>query len=181
MRLSLRELLTLVGLLAVAIPLLLFGGPFASGLVLTLAVLISLAKTIQALVARGETQAAATGFAIVAVFYGGCVFASVKGDNREWRELEYLEGALPTSKVLYPLLSAAQRQRTYYVSPEGKTTRESPLAGTPLSYGGLGSGWRVVSLPQTECFMATGHSCWALFLGYIGSKYAASVHRKRTR
>ena len=181
MRISLRELLILSGVVAVGIATLLYGGPITSGVVVSLVGVITIAMVIRALVESDVRRSTAIGFAVTSLAYLGILIIA---NDAKQKEFDPYDGDLPTTRVLQPIIEWAWSQQEYYLDPQGKVSKQPPPQGTTVmsvragqkSWGG---NWSRVEVPHREDFMMTGHALWTLLFAFLGSKYAGHVYRHR--
>ena len=194
-RFSLRELILLIGFVAVACVSLKYAG-FVWILILSAAVLLFfMGAVVVALVDRGRRQAEAIGFAAVAAIYGVLYWSSPDLPNTtENQELYSHSGRLPTSKALHPLAQVIVRD--YWVDSTGKeivgydptTAGGMGMGGMGMGgmmggggMGGFGSGPQYRQVPYHPDFMAVGHLLWTLLLGYLGSRLALWSYERRSK
>jgi hypothetical protein len=173
MRISLRELLIGVALVALALVSLRNANyytvwPAVATGVTMVALFVAL---IVAVVDRGPRQAFAMGFALTAVAYG-LMLLSVRTSN-----FDQFEGWLPTTRLLAYVHRAVDRGG-YYDHQTGQLVPDYDpsklLVGATVT-----ASYR--EDPPREVFMPIGHCWWALILGYAGGWFARFVYSRRTQ
>lgn len=193
MRLSLRELVALFTVAALAVPALYYATAVSSSVVVGAVSLITLAMLVRGVALRGPTQTSALSFAVVALLYGAALAAltTVVQQSTTWAELDPRRGSLPTTRLTAPLSDAIRAQRSYWIDPNGKRSTTPPPPGQPMAgwgggggaFGGgafgFGGGWQFHSHPAQENLMATAHALWALALGYAAMKHGGWLARTR--
>lgn len=169
-RLSLRELLMLVALVASATASLKYASQLWLALVAGVTTVAFCAALIVAAVDRGQRQAFAMGFALTMIAYGATLMTGDRtvgfGGNMHSKNIEFdpWEGRLPTTRLLR------------YVHIAVNENRQVPMS---QPFGGATT--RLVEIPPREVFMPIGHCWWALLLAYVGGRFAATVYMRRTR
>jgi hypothetical protein len=169
-RISLRELLLLVTLVALAIASLKYASELWLAIVAGLAMIAFFVTGIVAVVDRGPRQAFAIGFALTMIAYG---LMLTSGQNTQGprgnvssKNIEFhpWKGRLPTTRLL--------RYAHMVVNEPQQET-----------WGGGGFPMRttMVEHPRREVFMPVGHCWWALLLGYLGGRFALFVYVRRMR
>ena len=195
-RFSLRELLMLLGFVAVGCAALKYAGEVWVTALSAIVLLLFMLSTVVAVIDRGHRQALAIGFALCVAVYGVLFWSSTRADQGN-RELDPHEGRLPTTKLLKPLFTALV-SGVYIDSSTGKiipnynsaNTVYSLRGGLSLGGGGGGFGGGVapagfpmgvyyLETPPREKFMAIGHLLWALLLGYTGARLAGWIYARR--
>ena len=163
-RLSLRELLLALAFVALACAALKYAGEVWWTVLSAGVLIVFLAATVLAVVARGQEQALAIGFVLCVAIYGLLIWsAPIDPGDQQSRELDPYSGSLPTTKVMRPLFDAL-------------VTRTQ----TPMS--GFGGGVMMTrETPERSQFMAISHLLWALALGYLGSRFAGWIYARRVR
>lgn len=179
LRISLRELLLLLGLCAVGCAALKYAGDGWWTILSTGALLLFLAAAVTAAVDRGRPQAVATGFVLAATIYALLLYAAPRDGSEQSRELDPYNGKLPTTRLLKPLFEAIV-SRTWI---DGNTGQEiSNYDGSPSAggfFGGMGPAVHLRESPPRESFMAIGHLLWTLLLGYFGARLADYLYLRR--
>ena len=188
-RFSLRELLLLIGFVAIACVSLKYAG-FVWILILSAAVLLFfMSAVVVALVDRGRRQAAAIGFAAVVAVYAVLFWSSpLEPNTSESRELYSYSGRLPTTKALHPLARVLVRD-TWVDSAGNEIVGYDPTkaggmgmgTGGMMAMGTFGSGPQYRQVPYHPDFMAVGHLLWTLLLGYFGSRLALWSYDGRSK
>jgi hypothetical protein len=159
LQISLRQILTRVAAIAIAIVSIRYSTRWWHSVV-GLAVLLSFfAAGITAIFERGPRQAFAIGFAVVVFGYAVMLAGGRKsyGSNGNALTYEELHGAgyVPTTICLGELYDFFHRQGG------GRT---APL---------------IAGRPSQSNFARTGHTWWALLLGYLGGHFARFVYLRR--
>ena len=182
-RLSLREMLVLVAIVALAIVSLAYASLWWRLGVVSLILVLFTVTAIEAFVDRGSRQAFAIGMLVTLVIYAGLIAygrrdSSVEGDFS-------LYGQMPTSRLLRLGHQGIATQR--YVN--ARTGEELPdfdpqtdraaQGGRRFSRGEI-IAQRVDTPPANE-FMKIGHCWWGLLLGYLGGMFAAYVYLRRVK
>jgi hypothetical protein len=160
MRMSLRDLLLLVAVVAVAIVSLKFASSLLSGIVGLIVLAAYMGSIIAAVIARGRTQAFAIGMALAITMYAALIMIGGWPGRGNWNyELGLDLGQLPTSTVLHWFfeLIGERKQSTL---PDGTTN------------------W--FEIPDGRTFMRSGHYWWALLFGYAGGRFAKFLYLQRT-
>jgi hypothetical protein len=158
LRVSLRELLLLLGFFALACAALKYANGWWEAAISAVALLLFMASVVIALVDRGRRQAVAIGFAVFMGSYG------LMGWIRE--------GDLPTDLPLAALYRAIATQT--YVD----VMTQEVVPGNEFSVYSQNVVGMNVS-PDSSAFLRIGHVLWALLLGYVGSRLAAWVYSRR--
>jgi len=188
-RLSLREMLVLVAMVALAIGSLKYANDTWLALVAGVTMITFFVVLIMAVVDRGLQQAFAIGFALTMIAYGlilmtGQTTSGSSGNVRS-RNIEFDQygGRLPTTRLL-GYVHAAVQTSGYFDNVTGKALPNYDPAKNPTRGGGGGGGGfgPVVSyreIPPREKFMPIGHCWWAMILGYAGGHFARFVYGRR--
>src|SRR3954471_2930755 len=179
LRMSLRRMLIIVALIALAMGSLRYATDSLQTLVLGFTVVVVFAAAIVAVVDRGAKQAFAIGFSLIVVGYGWLLM------GRE-AEFDQYSGRWPTTWLLKFLHDAMDRSEWIDTSTGSviKNFDEQHPSIPIFGQGGfVGAGpmasWHEV--PPRGAFMPIGH-CWsALLLGCIGGHFARYVYLKRMR
>lgn len=187
-RFSLRELLLLIGFVALACVALKYAGSIWTLALSAIALLLFMGAAVVAVVDRGRRQAAAIGLALCLAIYGIVFWSSPRDDNpRQSRELDPYDAQLPTSKALYPLFTVMVHG-TYRDSAGNEIKDYDPSqnaggmgSGGMFSSGGMGGGAYYHEVPERTQFMAVGHLLWALLLGCLGSRLAVWSYDRRAK
>jgi hypothetical protein len=159
LRVSLRELLLLLGYIALACAALKYANGWWEAAISAVALLVLMASVVIALVDRGRRQAAAIGFAAFMGIYGLVGWIS----DRE------LPTGVPLSLVYRLVVN-----ETWIDASTQQVVSESEEAFL-LAQGLAG----IKQTPNREMFMQIGHMLWALLLGYIGSRLGRWVYSRR--
>lgn len=187
-RISLRELLAAVALVAFATVSLKYASEGWVTIVAGLALLAFFAAIIVAVADHGPRQVSAIGFAIVMLVYGLIVMntpPAYSPPDRPARtsEFDHWEGRLPTTRLLRYVHHVFDASR--YVDNTGKEIPNYDPANPiiPVNVGGMGFGpsASLDERPPRNQFTSIGHLWWGLLLGYIGGRFAGFVYARRTR
>lgn len=189
-RMSLRELLIGVALLAVAIVSLKYASDTWLAIVAAITMLIFFVELIVAVVDRGPRQAFAIGCALTITAYalvlntGQRTSGSSGSISSQNVELDHMRGRIPTTRLLR-YVHAAVEDGTYVNVFTGKELPNRDPAKDPNrgsgGFGGLGTAVSYREIPPREIFMPVGHCWWALILGYAGGHFANNVYGRRLR
>lgn len=169
-RLSLRELLMLVAIVAFATASLKYASELWLALVTGVTTFAFCAALIVAAVDRGLRQAFALGFALTMVAYGATLMTGDRtvgfGGNMHSKNIEFdpWEGRLPMTRLLRYIHIA--------VNENVQIQQTQPFVGPVTS---------IMERPPREIFMPIGHCWWALLLAYVGGRFAASIYGRRIR
>jgi hypothetical protein len=172
LQLSLRSLLALMAMIAVAIVSLRYptqGWEIAS---FTIAIVAFLAAIMGAARARGPSRAFALGMSITMLIYGLTLFSRTPTGSpiRRNPEMNPSTGRLLTSRLLKPLYSLAADMRWVDVTTGVETQEFDPSIAGKVTL----SEW-----PERATFMAIGHCWWAMLLGLLGGWFARFVYLRR--
>jgi hypothetical protein len=158
-RMSLRQLLVLVALVALAIVSLKHASVFWRGVVGLVVFVAYVGCIIAAVMERGRRQAFAVGMAITMTIYGGLILCSGLADGMPGNyEFVPYNGVLPTTNLLTPL---------YYSIVDYEDVVEN------------GAIVRQIEHPDSATFMTTGHYWRAVVLGYAGGRFARYLYVRR--
>ncbi len=191
-RLSLREMLIFVALVALAIASLKYANEAFLALVAAVTMFALIVALIIAAVDRGPRQAFAIGVALTMVAYGLILITgqltSGSGGNVTSKNIEFDQwaGRLPTTRLLRYVHMAVQRNE-WIDSTTGKVIPSFdpknpviPIGGSG-GFGGGGGGAQFRETPTRKFFMPIGHCWWALILGYAGGQFGRYVYARRMR
>jgi hypothetical protein len=185
-RISLRSLLVLVTLVAVAIVSLVYASETWQAFVGAIAMIVFFVAVVMAVVDRGERQAFAIGVALVMSSYGVIVLngpvSMVPNGRSQNLELDPWSGRLPTTMLLRYVHMAVNH--SYWVDSSGKELPDydpSQNKGTGLGGGNRFGGPMYREVPPREMFMPIGHMWWAILLGLLGGWFARFVYLRRVR
>jgi hypothetical protein len=176
LRISIRELLTVIAVLALAMASLRIGGVLAQ-VMLIIAGISVIAFGITAIVARDRRQTFAIGFLIPFALYAAIHFVS------ERNELDpYDPSALITTRSFRPLHDAFRTQ-TWTEPQTGEALSEFdldpsivPEVGPGYIYTSQsGSAGSLTEHPRRKTFMMVAHCLLASIAGYIGGRFAIIV------
>jgi hypothetical protein len=197
LKVSLREFLLLVAFAAFACAALTYSNNAWLAAVASVAMVLFFRALIVAAVERGPSQAFAIGMTLVMAGYGLVLVCSRIVHNGDTLNMELSNlGHLPTTQ----LLGCLDRGISDYRWIDGYTGREDPLFQPPLSVNqiDLSPDWlrellragrhlpgvsfhgkHVVKVPNDGEFYRTGHSAWAVVLGFLGGAFARSLYQRR--
>jgi hypothetical protein len=190
-RVSLRELLLVVAFVALAIASLKYASEWWRVIVTGITILAFVAAAISAVVDRGSRQAFAVGMLIAMAIYAvlllnGRDFTSRPGNGNS--NVEFTArftqtnsiGNLPTTFLLSRLY-AKIRQREWYDRDSGEIFGDDPRRNNPPSTGMAPGQVRIRDLPPRDLFIVIGHCLWAIFLGFVGGRFARFLYTRRCR
>jgi hypothetical protein len=190
-RLSLREVLVLVALVALAIASLKFSNETFLALVAAVTMSALIAALIIAVVDRGPRQAFAIGVALTMIAYGLILVTGQRTSGNSGNvysrniEFDHMAGRLPTTRLLRYVHKAVQRSE--WIDPNTKKVIPNYDPNNPgiprMGGGGFfpgGGAWHR-EIPPREIFMPIGHCWWALILGYCGGLFGQFVYARRMR
>jgi hypothetical protein len=188
-RLSLRELLALVALVALAIVSLKYASSAWQIGLTSIVLIVFVGAAILAFVDRKSSQAFAIGMVLTMTIYASLIawgrLSSSNSSNREYTT----SGRLPTTRILRMLHEGFARQ--YWVDPQtgdeipgfapnqdapSVERRRASSRQTPATIAA-----RRAEAPSTDAFLRIGHCWWSLLLGYAGGRFARFVYLRRTR
>jgi hypothetical protein len=173
-RLSLREMLLLIAMVALAIASMKYASPAWRTGVYTITMAIFMWAAVAAAVDRGPRQAFAIGMVLLMVIYGALLMnAASRRDGNLELDLEW--GRLPTSRVMKHLFPPTEtvewlNRRNGQVLPNYDPANPPP---------GIRAISRTRRTPDPSTLMAIAHCWWALILGYIGGRFARVVYLRR--
>ncbi len=179
-RLSLRSLLVLMAVCAVAIASFRHASDGWQTTLTSVTLVVFLLAAIMSLVDHGPRRAAATGCTVAMATYGLALFLSAPlgSSIAENREFNPSTDRLPTSLLLRPLYERAADVGWVDVRT-GKQAGEFS-ASAPVNAGDSAT-ITTGEIPDRETFMVIGHSWWALALGCIGGLGARQFYWCRVR
>jgi hypothetical protein len=175
-RLSLRELLLLIAVVAFAIASMKYASPAWRTCVYTITMAIFMWAAVIAVIDRGPRQAFAIGMFLLMVIYGALIVnGSVGRSEGGNREMNPATGRLPTSRMveyLFPINESVQwfDQRTDQILPNFDSAKTPP---------GVTAYRQTIRSPEPASLMAIAHCWWELLLGYIGGRFARVVYLRR--
>jgi hypothetical protein len=174
-RMSLRGILGLFVICAVALVSLQFASATWEVLLATVVSLAFAAAVVVALVDQQARQAFAIGFAVLLAVYVGLVvsqgFIGTRGPNLE---LNPDTGKLPTTRLMRPVFATVARIRWIDYRSGKVVLNHDPNNPGPDA--------RFISLderPTRASFMRVAHCWWALALGYLGGLFGRFVYLRR--
>lgn len=189
-RISLRELLVMVALTALAIVSLRSACDAWLTVIMTGSLLAVFIAIIAVAADRGARQAFAVAFALVSVGYFAFVtmwppqtFAIQVGPP----EYDLYQGRLPTTQLLRHVFNAISTKRWIDSSTQQEIPNFDP-ANPSLPIGNL-QPWQspvfpstanLVEFPRRENFIRIGHLWFALLFGYLGGRFARFIYVQRT-
>jgi hypothetical protein len=167
-RLSLREMLVLVALVALAIVSLRCASALWQGMILCLTLVTFFGMAIVALVGRRQRQAFAIGMAVV---MGGYAFLQSREPT-----LTATNVGLPSTYLLVCLQRAIGEVHYFDAQTTQEVVGYNSATAPP-------NGPRVYpnTVPMLKYVLPIGHCWWALLLGFIGGCFARSVFLGRTK
>jgi hypothetical protein len=190
-RISLRELLVLVALLAVAFVLLKFASPLTAVIVASIAMIVCGAMAVMAFVERGSRQAFAIGFTVIAVAFFYSLNSQGIGNPYNVfpaeRALTFLHRHLATRWIhdsitgerLRPVLpteleaGSSQPSRAELMdNPDLFVSRSAP-------FGAQSPPTNVLYHPSIRHFISVGNSLLTLLFAYLGGKLAVWIYHRR--
>ena len=181
-RLSLRELLVFVALVACALASLRFASDGWLQIVVGITMLVFFAMLIRAAVDRGPRQVFALGFVLVMASYGIIIMQSpgTGGVLNESREFDPWRGRLPTTRLLRYAKRAFDDSKWIddITGQEIPDYDPSSAVGPNIPLPGFG-GVHYREVPPREFFFPIGHCWWTLLLGYLGGRFAMFVYARR--
>lgn len=200
-RISLRELLCVIGLAAVAI----VSVRYASATWLLLVQCASLLAMFTAIVFAAGQRGAKQAFAVAFLLMGACYYALVVSwpndadtDNRENQtdELDVFHGQLPTTRLLRAVFWASRRNAWINTStgeelPNFDRNQPSlPLEGDRRTSGIDKLGRAIYTPPPPYAgmrefppryeFMLIGQLWWAMLFGYLAGRLASFVYMRES-
>jgi hypothetical protein len=175
-RLSLRELLLLIAMVALAIASMKYASPAWRTCVYTITMAIFMWAAVISVIDRGPRQAFAIGMVLLMVIYGVLLINAPRRSAGNNIELDLERGRLPTSiavKHLFPPTETLEwvNRRNGQVLPNYDPTNPPP---------GIQTFTRTRRTPDPATLMAIAHCWWALLLGYIGGRFARVVYLRRS-
>lgn len=190
-RISLRELLVLVALLAAAFVLLKFASPPIARIIVGISILTWGAMVIIAFIERGPRQAFAIGFTVIAAVFLLPIGTQSKGDPHI---------VLGTEDLLV-YLHRQMATRWVYDTNTGERLRPAPLLETEggigppprsrfmasddhftapaIPFGAPPSSTHFNFYPFVSNFIAVGNSLLTLLFAYLGGKLAVWIYHRR--
>ncbi|HEY3392897.1 MAG TPA: hypothetical protein VGK58_09335 [Lacipirellulaceae bacterium] len=176
-RLSLRELLLLIAMVAIAIASLKYASPAWRTFVYTITMAIFMWAAVVAVIDRGPRQAFAIGLFLLMAIYGVIVVNSPRqGEGNLNLEMDLQYGRLPTSRAVKHLFPPTETiewldYRNAQVLPNYDPANPPP---------GIQAFSQTRRTPDPETLMGIAH-CWcALLFGYIGGRFARVVYLRRS-
>ena len=178
-QLSLRSLLILVALVALAIVSLRFASNEWQIVTLGIAAGLLCGAIILALTSHARRRAFATGFAIAMLLYGLTVLGSMSaaGGLANKTELNPDTGRLPTTWLLRPIF-----HRIATIGWVDLRTGDGVPFSTPVIESDPNAAhFTMGELPSREVFMTIGHLWWSIFAGLCGGTFAEWLYVRRQR
>ena len=176
---SLRAVLIVVALIALAIVSLQFASPGWQTAVSGVTFVVFWAAAIAAIVDRGPRQVFAIGIVVSMAIYGLVLFALPREGAPNWQyhtEFNPDTGRLPTTRLLAPIYHAIVEVSWYNMTTGRKVAGPGPLAvgDTPPA-----ANVTLSESPDRNTFMAIGHLWWAIVLGLFGGWFGRFVYLRR--
>ncbi|HEX3601816.1 MAG TPA: hypothetical protein VHU84_16800 [Lacipirellulaceae bacterium] len=182
LQMSLRELLVLVSLTALAIVSLKFASNTWEAIVSGIVLSMFLVAGVVAVIDRGPRQAFAIAFVIVMATYGFAVLNGHLGNQENNNRELNSSGRLPTTRALVNLHHVVDTG--HWIDPFSGNPVPSPAVDKATGRVIIGSNGRPASyeqIPPLEEFLFIGH-CWAaVLLGYVGGYFGQFVYWRRIR
>lgn len=184
-RLSLRELLVVVVLLAVVCVALKSATPLLADLCTTAVLLVMATMTILALIGRGRWQAFAIGFVIWGLLFWVASWQAVRGPGNLLPTDAFADWAHQRVAVPYDF---DPETGTILGPTAGRDNREGPTAEVELSTSFPSMPFsspfspeilREVELPGEVEFASILDVGWTLALAYLGGRFAVWVYQRR--
>lgn len=173
-RMSLRGLLLLIAMVAVAIASMKYASTTWRTCVYTITMAIFMWATVVAVIDRGPRQAFALGMVLLMVIYG-MLFINGPHISEGNLELDLQYGRLPTSRVVKYLFPPTETIE-WRDARTGQTLPNYDPAKPPP---GTRAFRRTSRTPDPPTLMAISHCWWALLLGYIGGRFARVLYLRR--
>jgi hypothetical protein len=176
-RVSLREILLLIAMIALAIVSMKYASTAWRTSVYTITMAIFMGAAVIAVIDRGSRQAYAIGMFLIMVIYGALIVNGAVGRTQGGnREMNPESGRLPTTRMveyLFPITESVQwfDRRTNQLLPNFDPANARPGAAVYV---------RTTSTPEPANLMPIAHCWWALLLGYIGGRFARVVYLRRS-
>jgi hypothetical protein len=175
-RISLRELLLLVALAALALASIRYASTPWRTVVYTIAMAVFMSAAVVAVIDRGPRQAFAIGMVLTMVIYATLVRNGVAGERGENRELDPRRGRLPTTRAARYIYRSTTSERWF--DDQGNELTDFDPTNPPPGVRRVTR--RGNTSPSRELFMQVVHCWWALFLGFLGGLFARFVYVRRT-
>jgi hypothetical protein len=173
---SLRELLLLVALAALALASIRYATTTWRTAVYSITMVVFMAGAIVAIIDRGPRQAFAIGMVLTMVIYAVLVRNGVYGERGINRELDADEGRLPTTWVASYFYKPVITHRWFDDRTGIELVNYDPNNPPP---GVRFVNRRTNTVPASSLFFQIIHSWWALLLGYVGGHIARLVYVRR--
>jgi hypothetical protein len=173
-RISLRELLLLVALAALALASIRYAATTWRTAVYTVTMAVFMWGAVVAVVDRGPRQAFATGLVLIMMIYAVLVRNGVPPTGALNRELDPDDGRLPTTRISRFIYHPVRTVRWFDRTPgstRGELVNYDPNNPPP----GVLRARRSTDIdPPADLFMQIVHCWWTLLLGYIGGHFPNS-------
>lgn len=185
-RLSLREMLVLVTLAALAIVSLKYASDLWLAVIAALTMILCFVALIIAAIDRGGRQAFAIGFSLVAIGYWGIIINGARtGPDNGRIALNFSSGRLPTTVLLGRLYSAVREAHWFDPNTHEEVFGYRPDETRSLLPGRGGPPFApapyLSNVPKQQDFMPIGHCWWAILLGYVGGYFGRFVYLRRVQ
>ena len=168
-RLSVRHLLLLFALFAIACMVLRSANSNWCTALSGFTLLVFMAAAVVALVDRGSRQAFAIGFVVCASIYATLFAMAPKN-----RELDPYEGKFPTTRLMQPLFVTITTARWLYADTGEEIQKYDPSDPSFVGLSVIHS-----ESPSRENFMSVAHLLWTLLFGYVGGHFGRFVYLRR--
>jgi hypothetical protein len=174
-RLSLRELLLLIAMVALAIVSMKYASPAWRTCVYTITMATFMWAAVIAVIDRGPRQSFAIGMVLLMVIYGVLVLNAPRRQERNL-ELDLDYGRLPTSRAVKYLFPPGETVEWWDRGTLQLLPNYDPKNPPP----GIQAFRQTRSTPDPPTLMAIAHCWWALLLGYLGGRFARVVYLRRS-
>jgi hypothetical protein len=191
-RLSLREMLGLVAVVALAIVSLRQASSTLLVVVEFAAIIVLATAALAVIFDRGPRRAFAGGFLLIAIAYGVLVLSGHKGQNGNtlynaelgnWIGWEDGGPHLPTSKVLQYAYQLVDHSKYFDPMTEKQipnvSAKDVVTDGTGQTING--QSFYVEESPSTVTFFTIGQYWWGLLFAYVGGRISRFIFERRTR
>ncbi|TWT32205.1 hypothetical protein KOR34_39660 [Posidoniimonas corsicana] len=171
MRFSLKELLLLAGVVAVAAASLPAASRMVASCWVTATLIVSVAALVRGVVLTGDRRVFGLGFFLFAAAYAVVLTTGQSGESTRHlisnRELRPDTGLLLTTRAVEPLRNALQSRQWYDANNNLLESTDDPALRASSNL-----------VPHTVDLMMVAQCLWTLLLGYLGGKYAVWVYSR---